>query len=105
MPRWMLFAPMIALVAASAAIGLSLGRKAMRGSETDVIIKVVARYIAEAGGGARPTDCTARPATSRNLWLVVSCIRPDGQGREYFIDRFGGVRHVDTLTPQAGSGK
>ncbi|MDO5757431.1 MAG: hypothetical protein Q4P24_07935 [Rhodobacterales bacterium] len=105
MPRWMFFAPMIALVGASAVIGLSLGRKAMRGNETDVIVQVAARYVAEAGRGALLTDCTARPATSRDLWLVVTCIRPGGQGREYFIDRFGGVRQVDILNPQTGGGK
>ncbi len=100
MPRWMFFAPVIALVMAAGVIGLSLGRKALRGTETDVIVKIAARYVAEVGGRARPTDCTARPAASDGLWLVVSCAVPGQGGQEYFIDRFGAVRHVEPVPPQ-----
>ncbi len=94
MPRWMFFLPIIALVAASAVIGLSLGRKVALGTETDVIERVAARYVAETGGDAQPTDCTAHPAVSEGLWLVITCAAPGRGGREYFIDRFGAVRHV-----------
>ncbi len=95
MPRWMFFAPLIGLVAATAVIGLSLGRKAATTTETDVIEQIAAMYVTEAGPGAAITDCTARPATSDVLWLVVTCT-PPGLGRgafEYFIDRFGGLEH------------
>ncbi|WP_113912595.1 hypothetical protein [Roseovarius dicentrarchi] len=100
MPRWMFFAPVIAMIAATAVIGLSLGRKALRGTETDVIVQIAARYVAEMGGAARPVDCTARPAVSDGLWLVVSCAPPGQGGREYFIDRFGAVRHVGQIAPR-----
>ncbi len=92
--------PVIALVAAAGIIGLSLGRKALRGTETDVIVQTAARYVSEVGGNACITDCTARPAVSRGLWLVVSCAAPAQGGQEYFIDRFGAVRHVEPVPPQ-----
>ncbi|HEY9039861.1 MAG TPA: hypothetical protein VIN05_13065 [Roseovarius sp.] len=97
MPRWMFFLPVAALVAAAAVIGLSLGRKAALGTETDVIVQIAARYVAEAGGDARPADCTARPAASEGLWLVITCAAPGRGGQEYFIDRYGGIRHVERV--------
>lgn len=91
MPRWMFFAPLMALIAASAVVGLSLGRKAARSSETEVIAQIAARHARETGGQA--SDCAARPATSAELWLVVSCVSKGGAGRVYFIDHFGAVEH------------
>ncbi|MCQ0092611.1 hypothetical protein [Roseovarius sp. M141] len=104
MPRWMFFVPVIALIAASAVIGLSLGRKAVRGAETDVIVQIAARYVAETGGTARPTDCTARPAVSEGLWLVITCAAPGRGGQEYFIDHFGAVRDVGQVPAHAPHG-
>ncbi len=97
MPRWVFFMPLTALVAASLVIGLSLGRKAARDTETEVIRQIAARYVAEQGGRARMTDCAARPAVSGGLWLVITCKGSAGKGREYFIDRFGAIRHAGTL--------
>lgn len=92
MPRWIFFAPMIGLIAAAAVIGLSLGRKAATSTETIVIERVAARYLMDAGGEARITDCTARPAVSEQLWLVVACTPPGGtEAFEYFVDRFGAL--------------
>ncbi|WP_138933678.1 hypothetical protein [Roseovarius arcticus] len=94
MPRWIFFAPVIGLIAATAVIGLSLGRKAALTTETATIERMAARYVAEAGGAARITDCTARPAVSSQLWLVVTCTPPGGLGAfEYFVDRFGTLKH------------
>ena len=96
MPRWLYFAPMIALVAASAVLGLSLGRKAANPSEAAVIARIAARYVAEAAGTAQISDCAARPATSEALWLVITCTPPGGGENaafEYFIDRFGVLEH------------
>lgn len=89
MPRWMFFAPLIGLIAAAAVIGLSLGRRAADMTEAEVMSRVAARYVAEAGPGAASHDCAARLATSDKLWMVVSCA-----GRDYFIDRFGKVADV-----------
>ncbi len=96
MPRWMFFAPLIGLVAATAVIGLSMGRKAaLRSDETEVITRIAALYVQEAGQGAAETDCTARLATAEALWLVVACAPEERAGRTYYIDRFGAVAHVD----------
>lgn len=95
MPRWMFFGPLIALVAAVAVIGLSMGRKsALRSDETAVITRVAMRYVSEAGPEASETDCTARLATAEALWLVVSCTPEGRTGRIYYIDRFGAVAYV-----------
>jgi len=95
MQRWMFYAPLIGLVAATAVIGLSLGRKtALRSDETAVITRIATRYAKEGGPGAAETDCTARLATADALWLVVTCAPPGGAGRIYYIDRFGAVAHV-----------
>ncbi len=94
MPRWIFFAPLIGLIAATAVIGLSLGRKAATTTETATIERMAARYVVDAGGAARITDCTARPAVSAQLWLVVTCTPPGGPGAfEYFVDRFGALEH------------
>lgn len=97
MSRWMYYAPMIALVVASAVIGLLLGRKAANPDEGAVIERIAALYVSEAAGAARLTDCAARPAASDVLWLVVTCGPPNGtRVYEYFIDPFGEVEHQNT---------
>ena len=66
----------------------------MTTTETEVIDRVAARYVAETGAAA--TDCAARPAVSAGLWLVVACA-----GHEYFVDSFGRV--VDVARPGAAT--
>ena len=83
--------PLMAMVAAGLALALLLGARAASTSETEVIEQVAARYVAEAGSGARLADCQAVPAQSPGLWLVVICLPQDGGGMEYFIDRFGRI--------------
>ena len=91
---WVLFLPLVALVAAVTVLGLSMGRKAALTTESEVIEAVAERYLDE--GGAARSDCRARPAVSDGLWLVVTCAR-DGVGIEYFIDRFGRVADRSVL--------
>ena len=93
MPR-VIFLPVLGLVAAVAALGLVLGGRAATTTETEVIERVATRYIKETGGGR--SDCAARPATSAELWLVVSC-----GGHAYFVDSHGRV--VDVARPGAAS--
>jgi hypothetical protein len=90
----MLFLPLVALVAAVAGLGLSMGGKAALTTESEVIEAVAARYLDE--GGTARRDCLARPAVSDGLWLVVTCSR-EGVGFEYFIDRFGRVADRSAL--------
>lgn len=89
------YAMLAAVVLALVALALLLGKRAVTGSETEVIKRVAQRYVAEAGGTARQQDCAARPAQSAGLWLVVTCRPATGPGIEYFIDRFGRVVHVE----------
>ena len=94
MPRRLIYLPLLGLVAAAAALGLLLGGRAATKTETEVIDRVAARYVAETG--AAHEDCAARPAESAGLWLVVACA-----GHAYFIDSFGCV--VDVARPGAAS--
>ena len=80
MPRWLVFAPLLALVGAAAVFGLTLGWKAATTTETQVIDRIAQRYLAEHGAGAAASDCVARPARSDGLWLVVSCRPARGAG-------------------------
>lgn len=96
MSRWLLVLPVLALIAAVAGIGLMLGGRAVLTTETEVIEQVAARYLTEAGAGAVPADCAARPATSADLWLIVIC----GEF-EYFVDGYGRLVHVNA--PEAAS--
>jgi len=89
MPRRLIYLPLLGLVAAAAALGLLLGGRVVATTETEVIDRVAARYVAETG--AARTDCHATPAQSAGLWLVVTCAGADGGRVEYFIDRFGDV--------------
>ncbi|WP_101068318.1 hypothetical protein [Roseovarius salinarum] len=95
MPRWLVFAPLLALVGAAAVFGLTLGWKAATTTETQVIDRIAQRYLAEHGAGAAASDCVARPARSDGLWLVVSCRPARGAGAyAYFVDRFGRLAHA-----------
>jgi hypothetical protein len=76
------------LVGLAGVLGLMLGLRAIGATETEVIERVAARYVAETGGVV--TDCAARPATSGGLWLVVICGSESGRV-EYFVDRTGRI--------------
>ncbi len=89
------YAMLAAVVLVLVALALLLGKRAVTGSETEVIERVAQRYVAETGGLARQEDCAARPAQSTGLWLVVSCQPTTGRGIDYFIDRFGRVVHAE----------
>jgi hypothetical protein len=91
MPRWLLALPLVALVLAGGAFALLLGGRAATTTETEVIERVADLYLAQGSAEAARTDCAARPAQSPELWLVVICARASGEGRQYFIDRFGRV--------------
>ncbi|KJS42158.1 MAG: hypothetical protein VR71_15975 [Roseovarius sp. BRH_c41] len=96
MSRRLLFLPLIALIAAAAGFGLMLGGRAATTTETEVIERVVAVYLSDAGVGAARSDCAARPAASADLWLVVAC-----GPYEYFVDAYGRLVHVNA--PEAAS--
>lgn len=100
-PRWLFFAPVLALVLAVAGIGLLLGARLALTTETEVIERVAARYVSEASPQAQRSDCQARPAQSEGLWLIVVCAPEQGQGGvAYFVDRFGRVRDQSPVNGQ-----
>ncbi|NHQ72913.1 hypothetical protein HAT86_00330 [Roseovarius gahaiensis] len=100
-PRWLFYAPILALVLAVAGIGLLLGARLALTTETEVIERVAARYVAESSPQAQLSDCHARPAQSEGLWLVVLCAPVQGRGGvAYFIDRFGRVRDQGPVNGQ-----
>ncbi|WP_210877079.1 hypothetical protein [Roseovarius autotrophicus] len=86
-----LLLPLAGLVGLAGVLGLLMGLRALNTTETDVIERIAARYVAETGGEARLSDCAATPASSAGLWLVVACVPQAGGRVEYFVDRFGRV--------------
>ena len=74
----------LAFLALVAVIGLRLGWLAASLTETDVIERYAAAYLAEAGAGAALSNCHAETAQGHWVKLRVICRHPDG--REW---RFG----------------
>ena len=78
-------------------IGLTLGQKRSKLSETDVINAFAEDY---ARGTGRPvTDCVARPHPQENIWLVVKC-GTAGKQRKYFADTLGRTLVPPLLGPE-----
>lgn len=99
MMRGLFALPLLAVGLGLVMLALLLGGRAATTTETEVIERLAARYVA-AGGGAR-SDCHAAPARSQALWLVVVCEARDGTGMTYFVDRFGRVADTRRLEPGA----
>lgn len=89
-----MFVPLLALVAVAAGLALLLGGRATTTTETQVIERMAARYLDDAGAGASPSDCAARPAVSDGLWLVVACVTGNGMRHEYYVDGYGRLVHT-----------
>jgi len=86
------WAPVLALIAVVVGIGLMPGGRAVTTTETEVIERMAARYLGEAGRGAVRSDCAARPAVSGALWLVVAC-RDDA----YLVGAYGRLVHRNAV--------
>ena len=89
MPGWLWFAPLAVLVVALGLWAFRLGWIAATISETDVIERYAALYMQTQGDSARATDCVARPGVSPRVWIVVSCLTPQGVRVDYPVDRLG----------------
>ena len=76
-------------------LGLSLGQKAAKVSETEVIEYYATKYSRETGGAL--SDCHAVPSSHPDVWLVVECMR-ETTVRSYFIN----VQGVEIAMPRAG---
>ena len=58
----------------AAVLGTLWGRQAASPpSETEVINRWAADYVAEVGAGAELTDCVATPGRAEGVWLIIRC--------------------------------
>ena len=96
--RWII-TPIAALAVVAAYVGWRMGQPV---TEAQIIAKFAAHYVAEQGGGAKVTDCTATPDPRSDLRLVVRCSDPAGVIHTYYSGPRGELRTPDdTKGPQA----
>ena len=82
MIRRFLFLPFGALVVFTAYLGWQHGQVP---SETEIINRYAAAYLASAPEGAKPTDCAAIPHPDRAVRMVINCAHPSGLITTYFV--------------------
>jgi len=82
MMRWLYFLPVACLVAYAAYLGWQRGQLP---SETEIINRYAAAYLAAAPQGAAPTDCAATPHPDDVVRMVISCVHPLGLVTTYFV--------------------
>lgn len=92
--RVLFWAPFVLLVLGVAVVVGRAGYVWANLTESDVIEKYAARYVASSPfEGAVRTDCVARPGVDRGVWISVACA-PGGdatRGVVYHVSRFGGL--------------
>lgn len=76
------FLPVAALVAYAAYLGLQAGQLP---SETEIINRYAAAYLATAPEGASPTDCAATTHPDDRVRMVINCAHPSGLTTTYFV--------------------
>jgi hypothetical protein len=101
--RWLWWLPLGLLGLSLALIGLRWGWIAATITETDVIGRYAAHYVASEGEGAEMSDCVGIPGHDLpGIWIVVRC-RPnagrDSAGRDYFVNRLGGFEYGESPQP------
>ena len=107
MPRWLLFAPFVCLVAIFAINGAKLGIQQANLTETDVINFYANQYLSDhqslVGDGAALTDCLAVPGTKPRVWIEVRCTPPVGPAFIYGAGRDGQLIYAgrDGAAPEA----
>ena len=83
--RW-LFLPLAALVVFAAYLGWQYGQTP---SETEIINRYTATYLAMAPEGAQATDCAAMPHPDPDIRMVITCAHPTGVATTYFVGKRG----------------
>ena len=73
MPRWLFFVPIAGLTAFAAYLGLQAGSLP---TETQIISRYANIYVANAGGEAARTDCSASPHPEEAVRMIIRCGRP-----------------------------
>ena len=82
MKRRLIFLPFGALVAFAAYLGWQHGQIP---SETEIINRYAAAYLAVAGQGAQPTDCAATIHPDPAVRMVITCIHPTGVETTFLV--------------------
>lgn len=77
-----LFLPLAALVVFAGYLGLRAGQVP---SETELINRYAAAYLASAPHGAKATDCAARPHADEAVRMVITCAAPNGVTTHFFV--------------------
>lgn len=87
------FLPFACLVLLAGYIGLKLGQFP---SETEIINRYAATYVAMAAQGAQLTDCAATSHAAAEIRMVIQCVHPNGVTTTYFV----GPRGEAVAAPQ-----
>jgi hypothetical protein len=82
MMRWMYFLPLAGLTAYAAYLGWQRGQLP---SETEIINRYAAAYLAMAPEGAQSTDCAATSHPDEAIRMVISCAHPSGLVTTYYV--------------------
>ncbi|PXW67712.1 hypothetical protein C7964_10561 [Loktanella sp. PT4BL] len=82
MRRAYFFLPLAALVALAAYLGLQYGQVP---SETEIINRYAATYLAAAPTGASPTDCAATTHPDPAIRMVINCVHPFGLTTTFYV--------------------
>lgn len=86
MSRRLFFLPLIGLIAFAAYLGLRAGEVP---TETDIINRYAAAYVAQAGTGAQLTDCAATTHPDDAVRMVINCAHPSGVLITYYVGHRG----------------
>jgi hypothetical protein len=82
MMRAYFFLPLAGLIGFAAYLGLQAGQVP---SETEIINRYAAAYLATAPEGASPTDCAAVTHPDVRVRMVINCAHPSGLTTTYFV--------------------
>lgn len=87
--RKIVLLPFLCLVAFAGYLGLRAGDIP---TETDIINRYAAAYLATAPEGAVPTDCAAAPHPEPEIRMVINCAHSNGLITTYFVGPRGDTR-------------
>ena len=82
MMRWYYFLPLVGLISYAGYLGWQQGQLP---SETDIINRYAATYLAMAPEGAQPTDCAATSHPNEGIRMVIVCVHATGLTTTYFV--------------------
>lgn len=91
-PRLILIIPLLIIGGLLAIVGLRLGVMVATTSETDVINRYAAKYVATYPETGAIEDCHGLPGEGRGVWIIVVCSEDRPATRmEYRVNRLGGL--------------